>query len=192
MIQSWIAGALVLAAVVGGLLLPTYRAVSSGDTEPLVYVVGDSLTLGPALEHAFPDSWEVDAENGRPLSTAMFELRRAAASDPDCVVVALGTNDVHLRRTRQQMADDIERAEQLLAGVDCLFWTTVKVEGTRIQEGWPADAQVWNDLVRQARGTVVDWDAAAAEHPDWFLGDGIHQNDEGRVAHADLIAEAVG
>ena len=192
MVQSWIAGAVVAAAIVAGLLLPAYRASSADPTEPLVYVIGDSLALGPALEGDFPDTWEVDAENGRPLSDAMFEIRRAAANDPACVVIALGSNDVHQRRTSEQMAADMARAQRLLADVDCLFWTTVKVEDTVIQDGWSSDAQAWNRLVQQrSRGTVIDWDAAAAGQPGWFLGDGLHQNREGRAGYADLIIEAV-
>jgi lysophospholipase L1-like esterase len=192
MVRSLLAGAVVGTAVIGGLLIPTYRATSAGPSEPFVYVVGDSLALGPALEHDFPDSWEVDAENGRPLADAMFDLRRSAAAQPDCVVIALGTNDVHLRRTRQQMAADIARAERILAEVECLFWTTVKVEDTVVQPDWPVYAQTWNDLLRhRARGTVIDWNAVAAEQPDWFLADGVHQNREGRAGYADLIAQAV-
>jgi lysophospholipase L1-like esterase len=190
-IRSWLAGAVAAVAVVAGVLLPMYRATSAGRSEPRVHVVGDSLTLGPALDDDFPGTWQVDAQNGRPLAQAMPQLRRAAAARPDCVVVALGTNDVHLHRTRQQMTADIAQAERILADVDCLLWTTVKVEGTLLQDDWPRYAQLWNELVRQRRGTVVDWNAAAASHPGWFLGDGVHQNAEGRIGYADLLADAV-
>jgi len=38
---------------------------------------------------------------------------------------------------------------------------------------------------------VADWNAAAANHSDWFYADGIHTKGAGSQAYADLIKAAM-
>lgn len=47
-------------------------------------------------------------------------------------------------------------------------------------------ADEWPDLV-----VLVDWQAAAAQHPEWFLDDGVHLTQEGAQAYVDLTLDAI-
>jgi lysophospholipase L1-like esterase len=39
---------------------------------------------------------------------------------------------------------------------------------------------------------VVDWNAAAQEHPEWFVSDGVHLTGPGAKAFAAMIKKATG
>lgn len=39
--------------------------------------------------------------------------------------------------------------------------------------------------------TLVDWQGEVTKHPEWLGGDNIHPNNEGTVAYAALIHDAI-
>jgi hypothetical protein len=39
---------------------------------------------------------------------------------------------------------------------------------------------------------VVDWNAAATQHPEWLTQDGVHLTPAGRAPYASLVAAAIG
>ena len=93
-------------------------------------------------------------------------------------------------RTASQMRSSIDTVNRLLAGHPCVRWTTVKVNGiTYYGHGqWAPGARRWNRLVAaHAVGTVLDWNAVAAAHPGYFIGDGLHLNPAGQRAYATLL-----
>jgi hypothetical protein len=153
-----------------------------------VQIVGDSLTW--SVHDRFPADWQVRAQNGRALYESMPFLQRAMEFGPSCVVVALGSNDVGQRRSRNQMTQDIDRAQAILGGLDCVVWTTVKVHGVSPTYGrnWERYATMWNTLLhRRVQGTILDWDAVARAHPGWFLGDGLHFTGAGRTGYRNFL-----
>ena len=40
--------------------------------------------------------------------------------------------------------------------------------------------------------TILDWDALATPHKDWFASDGIHLNSVGQDNYVQLILQALG
>lgn len=99
------------------------------------------------------------------------------------VIVEGGYND-----PADQFADHVSQALQALhdAGVKNIVWLTLRVV--------PEDSQYtsMNAALRTTAAadpavTVVDWDAAAAGHDDWFQPDGIHLFGGGAEALAGLL-----
>jgi len=167
-------------------------AAAAADVPDRVEIVGDSLTR--AAQDLLPADWRVRARNGRALFESMETIALARASSPECLVVALGSNDVGQHRSRLQMLHDLDQVDEILAGVDCVAWTTVKVRGVSPFYGrnWAQHARTWNALVRdRVVGTVLDWNAVARTHPGWFLGDGLHMSGAGRAAYAHFLQRGI-
>ena len=157
-----------------------------------VQLVGDSLAR--SVEDDFPADWRVRARGGRALYESMPILSRARSYTPACVVVALGTNDVGQHRTRLQMSQDLDEAASILAGMDCVAWTTVKVDRVNPIYGasWARYARMWNTLLRShVEGTILDWDRVAQAHPGYFAADGVHLTASGQTAYANFLRRGV-
>ena len=185
--------ALLLAFLAFAAVRPTAAAADDAAGVPdRVEIVGDSLTR--AAQDLFPADWRVRARNGRALFESMATISLARATAPECLVVALGSNDVGRRRSRLQMLHDLDRADGILAGVGCVVWTTVKVRGVSPLYGrdWVRYARTWNSLLRDhVEGAVLDWNAVARSHPGYFLGDGLHMSGAGRAAYAHFLQRGV-
>ena len=173
-----------------------WSSAAGAQTEPRVparvQLVGDSLAR--SVQDSFPVDWRVRARGGRALSESMEVLGNAMHYSPECVVIALGSNDVGRHRSRAQMLADLEHAETILAGLPCVAWTTVKVDGLHPAFGpsWARYARMWNALLRNnVAGTILDWDAVARTHPGYFIGDGLHLTASGRVAYANFLRRGV-
>lgn len=173
---------------------PATAATPVGPPAPLApALVGDSLAVGatPFL----PTAWRIDAKYGRALhEQESLALLAAVPPAVRCVVVALGTNDVHHRLSQDQMVAEVERVDQLLAGHACVRWTTVKVAGVTpfYNPAWPSYAAQWNRVIdKHAAGEVLDWNAIAEAHPEYFLGDGLHMEQRGQAAYAAFLRDGV-
>jgi hypothetical protein len=181
--------ALLLAVLAFTIVRP---AAAAADVPDRVEIVGDSLTR--AAQDLFPADWRVRARNGRALFESMKTIGTARAASPECLVVALGSNDVGQHRSRIQMLHDLDQVDGILAGVGCVAWTTVKVRGVSPVYGrdWAQYARTWNTLLRDhVEGTVLDWNAIARSHPGYFLGDGLHMSGAGRAAYAHFLQRGV-
>lgn len=109
------------------------------------------------------------------------------------VVVDIGHNDTYSDR----YASDIDAALAAFhaAGVKRVLWTTLHVTTNH----WGFTAM--NDAVVAAAAqhpelTIVDWNAYAAPHPEWFQRDGVHLIGDGpralaRCIHGSLIGLGV-
>lgn len=151
-------------------------------------VVGDSLT--DSIRTRLPSTWRVQAQPGLALFEALSLLRDARPERARCVLIAFGSNDVDENRSASQMRSSIDTVNRLLAGHPCVRWTTVKVNGiTYYGHGqWAPSARRWNRLVAaHGVGTVLDWNAVAAAHPGYFIGDGLHLTPAGQQAYAALL-----
>lgn len=150
-----------------------------------VYLVGDSLAVGIAdpLTSALPArAVTVEALEGRNTSTAVALLRDHAATTAPIWVVSLGTNDLP--------ADfpAAARAMLRLAGPSrCVLWYDVHRASTQDQ----INATLSGLARRHANLHLLDWEALAQAHPEWFGLDGIHPDTAGYLARTALATDAV-
>ena len=183
---------------------------SRSDPRPSVAVLGDSITFESETElrAALAEATAVDltALVGRPGKTfaeLLADGERIAATDPDLVVINLGTNDALKGVPVEDTRLDLDALYAALP--DALI---VAVAVTTRFSGSPFDvrAQAINDRLRAgcrdgARPVaVVAWDqivaaddANQADSPalDPILSDGLHPTPRGRARLADAIAAAV-
>ena len=174
-----------------------------------VAMVGDSITaasageLRDALADIGVDEVYIDGEasrrvlvgsgrNGGSLSgVKAVEALLEDGVNPSAWVVALGTNDVGGFGTADEGRELIEKITELLAPTVPLVWVNVYR---------PSDlraTRLFNELlagVLESRGNaiVADWYAIATDPElDVLRSDDLHPNDEGKVAFAELVAQAL-
>lgn len=118
---------------------------------------------------------------------------------PPVMVIGLANPDVRL------MVDPVVGylpyvwAEDLLdvtAGVPCVVWMNLKEHGVYplYATGWEREATKFNTWLEGAAAPggrlhfanlhVIDWNAASAGHPDWFVADGLHLTPTGQANYA--------
>lgn len=152
-------------------------------------VIGDSLSV-QARPHLAVD--HVDAVKGRALRDSGGLI--VGSAQAECVVVALGSNDV-ATSTRAQMAADVAATAEALSSTPCAVFTTVTLgtpATTFYHPQWAERAAYWNSLVAATGRPVADWAAASEGHPEWFQADGLHLTPAGRQAYAMVILDAMG
>ncbi len=125
--------------------------------------------------------------------------RAMVGADPSVMVIGLANPDVRL------MVDPVVGylpyvwAEDLLdvtAGVPCVVWMNLKEHGVYplYATGWEREATKFNTWLEGAAAPggrlhfanlhVIDWNAASAGHPDWFVADGLHLTPTGQANYA--------
>jgi peptidoglycan/LPS O-acetylase OafA/YrhL len=149
--------------------------------------VGDSVMLAArkALATTFPSFMKVDAHISRQPSEIFDRIRARKATGQlgDVVVIHAGTNGpiktAELIALVGQLSD---RSRVIL----------VTCHGDR---SWiPQSNAAIAVTARYFAGTnvrVADWNAASAQHRDWFYSDGIHTKSTGSQAYADVIKAAM-
>lgn len=148
-------------------------------------VIGDSVSLG-AESCLAARGYRVDSEVGRQFSTGLDLLRVHAADGlPRTLVIHLGTNgpfDSSGFSSVMQLADGVER----------VVWVTISLP--------PASRYSFvdslNDMIRSQASSydnvrVADFAAAAARHPEWLAGDGIHIAGAGCDGFTEVVDDAV-
>ena len=160
--------------------------------------VGDSVMLGatPELKRAFPGA-VVDAVEGRQATDAFATIEKLLGSGHlgKNVILQTGTNgtidpavlrsilaklagrrviilNVHVPRPWQNSDNATLEAAVRANGVN-------GVNGVNGANG--ANGKVY----------LLDWNAAASAHPQWFWNDGVHLRGTGAQQYADLIAAAL-
>ena len=149
-----------------------------------VSAIGDSVMLAAAGDLALAISGiEVDAEVGRPVSTAIDILRALydAGQLGDVVIVHIGNNSPFSPSQFDEMMG-------LMAGVSKVVFVNLKVP--RDWEG-PNNAVLAEGVARYPNTVLADWYSASVDHPEFFL-DGVHLRPEGVQAYAQLITAYVG
>lgn len=150
-------------------------------TDLPITMIGDSVMLGAAavLQETFPNAY-VNAEQNRsyhPMLNILSE-RAAAGSLGDPVVIGIGTNSPLPESACDQAA--------AICGDRQIFWLTTtnnwQFENRTVME---RAAEKYDTL------TLIDWDAASRDHPEYFYADGIHLTPQGRIAYADLIRDVI-
>jgi hypothetical protein len=150
------------------------------------YAVGDSVMIDAQQQlQACVSGIQVNAAVSRQWSDGETILRAvmAGVSPPSVVVVALGTNG-------PITSAEFDTMMSILHGASHVVFVTVHV-------GRPWQDQVNSILAsgvdRYPRAVLADWEGLAAQHPEWFYGDGTHLpiNGAGAQALAALIASKV-
>lgn len=153
-------------------------------------VIGDSLTFG--AERFGGLSWRVVRTNrwrsiqvsgvvGRSIEQGVTQLRRMKPGRQDAVVVALGTNDMMTRRSRQP-ALLIDRFMAAAKGRPVL-WLNLEFATTR--PDWRNRGIRFNRELRRAQSRwpnlhIADWDAFFdPEGQSRFTADGVHLTTQG-------------
>jgi hypothetical protein len=120
----------------------------------------------------------------RPES-ALETIRRLGPRLGPSVVVDVGYNDYPT-----VYAPGIERVLKALraARVEHVFWVTLHASRGAYAH---TNSAILAAARRHPELTVVDWDACAAGHPDWFAEDGVHLSGAGAQGHAACLHDAV-
>jgi hypothetical protein len=156
-------------------------------------VIGDSLTSSSLdwAHAALSAMWwrhHIVGKAGFTVEDMRGDIREVAQDRPEAMVIALGTNDsIKLEfgtSTWPFVQTQIRGAlnDVQSAGVECVVWVGVNENSGR--PGPDAWAKQFNDevrseLVTRGLGSMVDWTAIAAGHPDYFT-DLVHMTDEGK------------
>ena len=61
---------------------------------------------------------------------------------------------------------------------------------TNVPRAWegPNNAVLADGVQRYPRAVLVDWYSASADHPEYFVEDGVHLQIQGQQVYADLIS----
>ena len=101
--------------------------------------------------------------------------------------MCLGYNDFsdQYARNMEVALDGLRRA-----GVKHVLWVTLHLSEAH-QGNLTMNGAIEDAATRHPELTVVDWNAYAATHPDWFLPDGVHLQGDGPRAMARLLHAAL-
>ncbi|MCB0971973.1 MAG: acyltransferase [Acidimicrobiales bacterium] len=149
-----------------------------------VTFVGDSVMLGaaPVLLERFGEGTVVNAEVSRQATAYPGALQALAAAGPlgSKVVVQVGNNGT--------VTDEELEAIAEAAGDADLYFLTV-----RVPRSWEGDVnQTLRDHAEDLGATVIDWRGRSEGQLAWFYDDGIHLNQTGQQAYADVIEQTIG
>lgn len=148
-----------------------------------VSFIGDSILLSAVagLTDVFPKS-HIDGQVGRQLiaSNDVVKAMESRGELADPVVIVLGSNGTF---TEDQLND-------LLALLDK---RRIYLVNTHVDRPWQGDvnAQLQAYAKAHKNAVLIDWNQAAAGHPEWFYEDGTHCNPEGAVGFANLVANSI-
>jgi lysophospholipase L1-like esterase len=152
--------------------------------ERTVTLVGDSVMVGaaPDVLTEFGDRATIDAAVSRQAAELAPVLRQLGSEGRlgQVVVVQVGINGTVTE-------DDLRAVEEAAEG------RPLYVINARVPRSWEqSNNELVADLVPELdKGTVIDWYSASDGRREWYLDDGIHLTEEGRIAYADLIREVV-
>jgi virginiamycin B lyase len=137
----------------------------------LFFEPGQARTLGPARATGIapPTVLDLIAQLGPRLGPT--------------VVVEIGNNDFS-----STYAANMESALKALrhAGVKHVLWLTLHVTPKHTTYA-VMNAAIAAAAARHPELSVLDWNAYAAAHPEWFQGDGVHLTGDGPRALAEFV-----
>ncbi len=147
--------------------------------------LGDSVMLGArnAIYDVIPGS-RVDASVSRMPGAFVGRIKKLKARDKlaDIVVLHAATNGVLPEDMLREMLD-------LLSGYE-----RVVVVNAAVPRVWeePNNTAIRRAAKDYPNVVVADWNAAAADHPEYFVSDGVHLTAKGARAYAKLIRQSAG
>jgi hypothetical protein len=184
-----------------GLLALACGTATSADVRPQATVIGDSvataITKYPDVQAIVDQGLRVDWQVAICRTTSGESCPFHGERPPTLtdlvptidvapvVVVELGYNDPDWA-----FVDSIDAAMRALVarGAEHVVWLTLH----SAQAPYPElNGDLRAATARWPQLTLVDWDAASADHPEWFQLDAIHLDKRGGRALAQLIRTAV-
>jgi lysophospholipase L1-like esterase len=160
-------------------------AAPAGTTADRITAIGDSVMLGAAgeLQRALGSNLDIDAEVGRqaPAVIEALKKRRDAGQLGEVVIVHVGNNGTF-------NAEQFDEVMRVLAGVSKAVFVNAKTPRPWEQ---PNNDVLADGVQRYPNAGLVDWRAAGAGRPEFFVEDGYHLQTEGQKVYADLIAAQV-
>jgi hypothetical protein len=156
-----------------------------------VSAMGDSVMIGAieALEQEIPNLGLLNAQGSRQPSAAIDLLQRwrAAGYLGDAVVIDIGNNG-------PLSSEQFDEMMGVLVGVPKVLIVSLTVPpGVEDPVAASNNAVLTAGVQRYSNTVLVDWQAASADHPEYFSGDdNIHLSLQGAQAYADLIAAHLG
>jgi hypothetical protein len=172
-----LSAALLLALLAGCEPTAPYEGPEPATPGRRVTVIGDSITryatpwgrvVNSRLDHPFTISW--NGVDGATVPDHMGHIEWAGATEPDIIVIALGTNDARKLTTAEQAAA-IDRALDATDDAPCVMWVNVRSE---IGETRAKYDDLLEARVRGEGRRLLDWDAYSDGHPEWINPDGVH------------------
>jgi hypothetical protein len=112
------------------------------------------------------------------LSVATWYVQQGYVQGP--LIVHVGTNGTFTDADVDKLAS--------LAGDRKLILVNARVNRSWEEQN---NSRLAAGADRHPNITLVDWHATAADHPEWFVGDGTHLNPEGARAFAESIRQAL-
>jgi peptidoglycan/LPS O-acetylase OafA/YrhL len=147
--------------------------------------IGDSVMLGArdTLKQVIPGT-KVDAAVSRFPGAFIGRLKRYVAGDKLAPVVVLhpGTNGTIPEDMMRQMLDILKDTPRVVVVND-------QMPRTWEQPNNKVIAKVVPDY---PNAVLADWNKASANHPEYFVSDGIHLTPKGARAYAQLIKKSAG
>jgi hypothetical protein len=138
------------------------------------------VAAAPELAAAIPGA-EVDAEIGRQVQAviSLLQRRSTAGALGDAVVIHAGNNGTFT-------PSQFDAIMGVLADRRVVVFVNVKVP--RDWEG-PNNGVIASGVTRYGNAALVDWQAASANRPELFYGDGIHLRPGGIALYTSLITQ---
>ena len=153
-----------------------------------IIIVGDSISVGSEeeLQDELPlDNVDVIATSGIRLRGQRDAIELSVATEPDVLVIELGTNDIPMGEP--ELLDEIDDVLAETDGLPCVRWVTVYAPGLE------DEVATINDHLHDAADShdnleLVDWFQMVQDDPDLLSEDGLHPNDAGSLALAQAVA----
>ena len=168
----------------------TSRPEESGASVPTeikaykqVLAIGDSIMLdiNPYLKQKYTNV-TIDGKVSRQMSEAIKVAPNYSSFNEEdkAVVIELGTNGYF---TEQQIDDLLNYFSK----------AHIYLVNTRVPRSW--ESRVNKALIKEAEErenvTLIDWYSIAVEHPEYFVGDGVHLKPLGSEVLTNLISTAL-
>ena len=168
----------------------TTQPVETGEAQPVrdsysdVTAIGDSVMLGAEveMENRMPGCI-VDADESRQIWDGKEVAEQLAAEGKlgDTVILALGTNCTFKMSTARELLDYF--------GDRTVYWVTAYGEKLSWQD--EVNATIEAVSAEYDNVQVLHWDEIGPQHPEWFYGDGLHLNGEGRIGYAEFLKSSL-
>lgn len=201
---------LVLAAAVTACEPDPYEGRANG---PRIAVIGDSIVT--TLRDDYADSLSARGWNASVTGTPGYTTRdhwsteeAAMRTDPDVVVIALGTNDVREvdagLQTYDGIRDSVRHSIDITRGARCLVWTGINEIsgyygpglGNLAEFGWVVNTIIRQELAASGRAPgstqYGDWARDSRLHPEYFVAPGdVHLTPDGELAFEATVDDAI-
>lgn len=136
--------------------------------------------------------------------TALEHYRKSLAYDADILVFMMGTNDSKpenwhgedaFREDLLSLLDSYGDAQIILCTPSTAYFTDDSTGTLTSHDIQPEVVDTIAELIREVaaeRGyPLLDIHALTAAHPEWFVKDGVHPNNDGAAAIAQAVSQAI-